>query len=183
MSSKTSKNIYLRVSTKGFIPFEIPESYKITSAKLENHPQLEGKSHLDLHEMISSNDIKINFLTARQQVGEMYIRPELRMGNSVIAFHREEVFVADPVVEKHMDGLALKVKIDIKIDLVELIEPSQFQAFLKLFNSGGFTNVGWTYNCTLKEGGKKTSRAMVLQDADCYNFEIFESRSSILEAE
>jgi len=181
MTTETDDGKFLRILTNEFVPLKLPDDYSISHK--ECHPLLENKSHEGFYNMVASGQVEFCMCSDQQEVGKMYIEPEIRMGNSVILFHSLDMFLTPPVTETRIEAGLLEIRLDLRIDLKRWIRPSQMQEFLSVLSSGGITDIGWDYNCTLIEGGKKTSRRLCKQEIGLYKLARYKTKKEILAAE
>jgi hypothetical protein len=181
MTTQNNDGKFLRIVSNGFVPFSLSSNHSVSHK--DCHPLLENKSHEDFYNLVANGDIGFHFGDSpKQEVGKMYIRPLLKFGNAQMSFHYSNNFVVPPVADAHVENEMLKIKLDLRIDLKDLIAPSKMNTFLNTLTAGGITDVGWEYVCTLTEGGRKITRSIGSQSIDLYTLERFKTKKLILAA-
>ena len=178
MTTESNTYKFLRISTKGFIPFELG-----SKANLQvNHPFFVGKSDEECNNAFVDGHVDFSFYEYSQEAGKTYICPTMLGGGYAFNFLYPDLLVAPAKAESRIENGILEICLDLRIDVKSWASPSQMNAFLALLSNGGFTGVRWELQCTFKEGGRKLSMRMETQSFDSYQIERFKTKKLLLAA-
>jgi hypothetical protein len=170
---------FMRIVSNGYVPFNLPQESKFDNMP-NCHPKLINISNTDFYYLVEQGKVVPSY-SNEQQIGEMYIRPELRFGSSVMHFS-PNIFLSDPIFIPRIDNNALTIFFDLRIDLKKWVRPNQMAEFTNSIKSNLVTDIGWTYECTSVAGVKKTSRMICKQDISNFKFELFATKKELITA-
>jgi hypothetical protein len=179
MTTENDTYKFLRIATKGFIPLMLDSKANLQ----DNHPFFSGKSDDDFYNAVVDGQVEFSFNSQDQEVGKMYIHPDIRMaGNKALKFFDPDIFVAPAKAESRIEEGVLKICLDLRIDIKAWVSPSHMNEFLGILSKNGLTHVRWSFLCQLNKGAQKINRDVGTQTFDAYQMERFKTRKLLLAA-
>ncbi len=179
MTTENNSYKFLRLSTKGFIPFMLDPKANLQ----DNHPFFNGKLDEDFYNAVVDGQVEFSFNSQNQEVSTMYIHPDILMvGDYALKFFYPDLLVAPAKAESRIEEGVLKICLDLRIDIKAWVSPSRMNEFLAILSKDGLTHVRWSFLCQLKEGAKQINRKIGTQTFNAYQMERFKTKKLLVAA-
>ena len=197
MPAKTAEPKFLRISTDGFVPLfdttrtascKLLESQLKELAKGSFHdevgpdPSLKGKSVTAFLGMIANGDVSL-LGTTETKAG---LRPEIGYAANGLptrlALSNPKMFVVQPLLESKLEGDILKVKVDLRIELKNMIRSAACGLFIKAASQKQISDVIWTFRASKKIDPLGYACQMFQQKASLYTFDFFPTKKPLIDA-
>lgn len=197
MPAKTAEPKFLRISTDGFVPLsdatqsaacKLLESQLKELAKGSFHdevgpdPSLKGKSVTAFLGMIANGEVGL-LGTTETKAG---LRPEIAyVANGLptrLALTNPQMFVVPPVLEPKLEGDILKVRVDLRIELKNMIRSAACGVFIKAANEKQISDIIWTFRASKKIDPLGYACQMFQQKASLYSFDFFPTKKPLVDA-
>ena len=188
---------FIRIATKGFVPlFDtddkdaskmlLSQIRELASGKFHDRvgkdPSLAGKSLADFLKMVAAGEVAFRTSTAEKSC----IIPSLEYDAEVpctIGFLYEKMFVAPPVFEARLDEGKLLAYLDLRIELKNLMRPSELKGFLQAVKSQKVTGVSWSFTSSQSIDPIGYSCRVFRQKPTDYTFEFHDTKRELITVE
>jgi hypothetical protein len=197
MPAKSIASKFLRITSNGFVPlfdqaktaaYKLLESQLRELAKGTFHDEvgpdksLKGKSVAEFLAMIA--DGETSFLQATEDKASLnldlnYIDDDIP---TAIGLFNPKIFVSPPLIQPHLDGKKLMLKLDLRLELKHMLRPAECVKFLGAIKKKEVEGLFWSFAASKKLDSFGYSCRMFQQDASLFSFDAYETKKLLLAA-
>jgi len=188
---------FLLISTNGFCPlFDTGDSAarKQLESQLKElakggfhdkvgpDASLKGKSPEDFLAMIAKGEIGFMKATPKNSALKPRIAYSADGMPSLLGFLNTQMFVEPPAFEAKLDGHKLLLRVDLRIELKNLLKGASLARFVKAVKQKQISGVEWMFRANTKLDPLGYTCRMFQQSADAYTFGFFATKKLLQEA-
>lgn len=191
MASKTSDPKFIRISSNGFVPLFDPAqtaAYKLLESQLKElakgtfhddvgpDKSLKGKSVADFLAMIA--DGEIGFLQAMADKANLSLSLGYVDNGTPTGVHliNPKIYVTPPVVQPKLEGDKLLLKLDLRLELKQMLRPAACVPFLNAINKKAVEELRWSFEASQTLDPLGYSCRMFQQDAGLFSFDAYDTK-------